>query len=215
MSMPEKVVSITKGLPDHLAPVFAQFPLDVRDAQGVYLHTPGGRKVLDLYGGHAVAALGYGHPRWVEALSEQARALCFQSNAVPLDVRRRAATRLTAFCGLGLDTVFFVNSGAEANENALKLAFKITGATQVVAVEGSFHGRTAAAGAITWGAMKKWYGFPRAPFEVDFLPHGNVNAVNEVVTDQTAAVIVEPIQGVAGAVHLGQEYLQALRHRCS
>jgi 4-aminobutyrate aminotransferase-like enzyme len=101
MSMAEKVVSITKGLPDHLAPVFAQFPLDVRDAQGVYLHTPSGRKVLDLYGGHAVAALGYGHPRWVEALSEQARALCFQSNAVPLDVRRRAATRLAAFCGRG------------------------------------------------------------------------------------------------------------------
>ncbi len=111
--------------------------------------------MLDLYGGHAVAALGYGHPRWVEALSEQARSLCFQSNAVPLDVRRRAATRLAKFCGLGLDTIFFVNSGAEANENALKLAFKMTGGTQVIAVEGSFHGRTAAAGAVTWGAQQE------------------------------------------------------------
>ncbi len=138
------VTSITKALPDHLAPVFAQFPLEVGDASGVYLHTPGGRKVLDLYGGHAVAALGYGHPRWVEALTEQARSLCFQSNAVPLDVRRRAATKLAEFCGLGLDTIFFVNSGAEANENALKLACKMTGGTQVIAVEGSFpraHGR--------------------------------------------------------------------------
>src|SRR5690606_24809173 len=112
---------------DHLAPVYAQFPLEVVDAQGVYLHTPDGRKVLDLYGGHAVAALGYGHPRWLEALNAQAKMLCFQSNAVPLDVRARAATRLAEFCGLGLDTVFFVNSGAEANENALKLACKITG----------------------------------------------------------------------------------------
>ena len=77
----------------------------------MYLHTPDGRKVLDLYGGHAVAALGYGHPRWVEALAEQARSLCFQSNAVPLDVRGRAATRLARFCGLGLDTVFFVQHG--------------------------------------------------------------------------------------------------------
>ena len=111
----DKVVSMTRGLPDHLAPVFAQFDLEVRAASGVYLHAPGGRKVLDLYGGHAVAALGYGHPRWVQALSDQARSLCFQSNAVPLDVRRRAATRLANFCGLGLDTIFFVNSGAEAN----------------------------------------------------------------------------------------------------
>ena len=107
--------------------MFAQFPLEVADARGVYLHTPGGRKVLDLYGGHAVAALGYNHPRWVEALTTQARSLCFQSNAVPLDVRRRAATKLAQFCGLGLDTIFFVNSGAEANENALKLACKMTG----------------------------------------------------------------------------------------
>jgi acetylornithine/succinyldiaminopimelate/putrescine aminotransferase len=213
--VPLKSAKTPEDSSDHLAPVYAQFPLQVKNAAGVHLHTPDGRKVLDLYGGHAVAALGYGHPRWVEALTRQAQSLAFQSNAVPLDVRRRAATKLARFCGLGLDTIFFVNSGAEANENALKLALKITEAPRVVAVEGGFHGRTAAAGAVTWGAMKKWYGFPRPPFEVDFLPHGNVNAVNEIVTDQTAAVIVEPIQGVAGAVHLGQEYLQALRHRCS
>ena len=211
----EKVVSITKGMPDHLAPVFAQFPLEVSDASGVYLHTPSGRKVLDLYGGHAVAALGYGHPRWVEALSEQARSLCFQSNAVPLDVRRRAATRLAAFCGLGLDTIFFVNSGAEANENALKLAFKMTGGTQVIAVEGSFHGRTAAAGAITWGAQQKWFGFPRAPFDVTFIKPTDIDKLGTVINDQTAAVIVEPVQGVAGAVDMPKDFLAALRFRCS
>jgi acetylornithine/succinyldiaminopimelate/putrescine aminotransferase len=200
---------------DHLAHVYAQFPLEVVDAKGVHLNTPDGRKVLDLYGGHAVAALGYGHPRWVEALTKQAQSLAFQSNAVPLDVRVRAATKLAKFCGLGLDTVFFVNSGAEANENALKLALKITGASEVVAVEGSFHGRTAAAGAVTWGARLKWYGFPQTPFDVKFLPRGNVPAVKDMITDQTAAVIVEPIQGVAGACDLPKEFLEAIRHRCS
>jgi acetylornithine/succinyldiaminopimelate/putrescine aminotransferase len=209
------VTSIKRALPDHLAPVFAQFPLEVADARGVYLHTPGGREVLDLYGGHAVAALGYNHPRWVEALTTQARSLCFQSNAVPLDIRRRAATKLAQFCGLGLDTIFFVNSGAEANENALKLACKMTGGDKIVAVEGSFHGRTAAAGAVTWGADKKWYGFPHKPFDVVFIKPGDVGDLGTIVDDRTAAVIVEPVQGVAGAVDLPRAFLEALRFRCS
>jgi acetylornithine/succinyldiaminopimelate/putrescine aminotransferase len=86
---------------DHLAHVFSMFPLEVVDAEGVFLNTNDGRRILDLYGGHAVAALGYNHPRWVEALTNQAKSLAFQTNAVHLDVRRRAATRLTEFCGLG------------------------------------------------------------------------------------------------------------------
>ena len=200
---------------EHLAQVFAMFPIEIVDGEGVFLRTNDGRRILDLYGGHAVAALGYAHPRWVEALSKQAKALAFQSNAVHLDVRRRAAKKLVDFCGLGLDTVFFVNSGAEANENALKLALKITGAEKVVAVEGSFHGRTAAAGAVTWGAQKKWYGFPRAPFDVEFIARGDIAAVERAIGDDTAACIVEPVQGVAGAVDLPKEFLQALRHRCS
>lgn len=200
---------------DHLAHVYAQFPLEVVDSHGVYLHTPDGRKVLDLYGGHAVAAVGYGHPKWVAALTTQAKALAFQSNAVPLDVRARAATKLAKFCGIGMNTVFFVNSGAEANENALKVALKMTGRCQVVAVEGSFHGRTAAAGAVTWGAMKKWYGFPQAPFEVKFVPCDDVAAVQTTITEHTGAVIVEPIQGVAGARDLSKAFLAALRQRCN
>ena len=111
--------------------------------------------------------------------------------------------------------MFFVNTGAEANENALKLALRITGRRKVVAVEGSFHGRTAAAGAVTWGAAKKWYGFPQAPFDVEFLPRGDLGAIERVVGTDTAAVIVEPVQGVAGAFDLGQPYLAALRARCS
>ncbi len=204
-----------KAPPDHLAPVFAEFPLEVLDAKGVYLHAAGARKVLDLYGGHAVAALGYGHPRWLQALESQARTLCFQSNAVPLDVRRRAAARLANFCGLGLDTVFFVNSGAEANENALKLACTMTGGTQVVALEGSFHGRSAAAAAVTWGARENWYGFPQRPFDVTFIKPTDIGQLDTLIGDQTAAVIVEPVQGVAGALDMPREFLQALRRRCS
>lgn len=206
--------SIDAGAADHLAPVYAQFPIDVVGASGVHLVTRDGRRVLDLYGGHAVAALGYGHPRWLAALAEQAHALAFQSNAVPLAVRARAAARLVRFAALPLDTVFFCNTGAEANENALKLALRITGRRKVVAVEGSFHGRTAAAGAVTWGAASRWYGFPQAPFDVEFLPRHDASAIARTVGADVAAVIVEPVQGVAGAVDLGGDWLQALRVRC-
>jgi len=198
---------------DPLAVVFAQFPIEVNGADGVWLHTADGRRVLDFYGGHAVAALGYGHPRWVAALRRQAEAVLFQSNAVPMAVRTRAARKLVDFAGLPLDTVFFVNSGAEANENALRLACRLTGRGRVVAVEGSFHGRSAAAAAVTWGS-EKWYGFPRAPFEADFLPRRDAAALAEGITPATAAVIVEPVQGVGGAYDMGRDYLQALRERC-
>lgn len=201
-------------IPDHLAQVFAQYPLPVVSAEGVWLHTRDGRRVLDLYGGHAVAALGYGHPGWTRAVTEQTRSCQFQTNAVPMDVRLRAADRLVRFAGLGLDTVFFINSGAEANENALKMAFRLTGRSQVIALEHSFHGRTAAAGAVTWGAAQKWYGFPRAPFDVGFVPRGDLAAIARQVTQQTAAVIVEPVQGLGGAFDLGADYLRALRQRC-
>jgi acetylornithine/N-succinyldiaminopimelate aminotransferase len=202
------------SLTDYLAPVFAQYPLPVVSAEGVWLHTSDGRRVLDLYGGHAVAALGYGHPIWTRALTEQARSLSFQSNAVPMDVRLRAAQRLIRFSDLDFNSVFFVNSGAEANENALKMAFTMTHRTHVAAIEHSFHGRTAAAGAITWGAASKWYGFPRTPFDVSFIPRRDHAAIARHVGDNTAAVIVEPVQGVGGAFDLGAPFLQALRARC-
>lgn len=199
---------------DPLARVFAQYPLDVRHGEGVWLHLRDGRRVLDLYGGHAVAALGYGHPAWTRAVNQQTRNLNFQSNAVPLDVRTRAASKLIAFSRLPVASVFFVNSGAEANENALKMAFTLNpGRTEVVALEHSFHGRTAAAGALTWGAAKKWYGFPRTPFDVSFLPRRDAAALARI-TERTAAVVVEPVQGVGGAFDLGKEYLAALRQRC-
>jgi acetylornithine/N-succinyldiaminopimelate aminotransferase len=200
--------------PDFLAPVFAQYPIEVVHAEGVWLHTRDGRRILDLYGGHAVAALGYGHPGWTRALQQQAASCNFQSNAVPMDIRVRAATRLARFAGGAYDSVFFVNSGAEANENALRMAFKMTRRTHVAAIEGAFHGRTAAAGAVTWGADKKWYEFPRAPFDVSYIPRRDLAAIAAHVTEDTAAVIVEPVQGVGGAYDLGAEFLAALRARC-
>lgn len=200
---------------DHLAPVFAQYPIEVVDAQRVWLHTRDGRRILDLYGGHAVAALGYKHPGWTRAIAKQAELCNFQSNAVPMEVRTRAATKLAKFAGGHFDSVFFVNSGAEANENALRMAFKMTRRPNVVAVEGAFHGRTAAAGAVTWGADKKWYEFPRTPFGVSYIPRRDITAINQLVTQETAAVIVEPVQGVGGAFDMGAEFLDALRQRCT
>ncbi len=206
--------STRSAIKSHLAQVFAQYPIEVAHGEGVWLYARDGRKILDLYGGHAVAGLGYAHPRWLAALERQARQMAFQTNALPMTIRERAAARLVKFAGLGLDTVFWVNSGAEANENALKAAFRLTGRLKAVALQHAFHGRTAAAGALTWGAMEKWYGFPRTPFEVSFMPRDNPAAVERFVDSETAAVIVEPIQGVGGAYEIGKPMLQALRQRC-
>ena len=211
---PTAAVNPTAASASHLAHVFAQYPIEVAHGEGVWLYARDGRKILDFYGGHAVAGLGYGHPRWLAALERQARQMAFQTNALPMVIRERAAARLTKFVGLGLDTVFWINSGAEANENALKLAFKITGRSKAVALEQSFHGRTAAAGAVTWGALEKWYGFPRTPFDVSFTPRDNPGAVERYIDRETAAVIVEPIQGVGGAYDVGKPMLEALRRRC-
>jgi acetylornithine/succinyldiaminopimelate/putrescine aminotransferase len=203
------------GPEDLLAPVFSQYPLEIESAEGVWLQTTRGERLLDFYGGHAVVGLGYGHKGWTDALLAQAQTCNFQTNAVKMQVRARAAERLVRFSQLDMRSVFFVNSGAEANENALRLAFRCNPqATQVVAVEGAFHGRTAAAGALTWGSKEKWYSFPRAPFEVSFMPRGDLRAISQTVTEKTAAVIVEPVQGLAGAVELGAAYLAALAKRC-
>jgi acetylornithine/succinyldiaminopimelate/putrescine aminotransferase len=199
---------------DHLLQVYPQLPLDLVSAEGVHLRTADDRRILDFYGGHAVAALGYAHPRVVETLRRQALQMTFQTNAVALEVRARAAEKLAAVAPRGLTRVFFVNSGAEANENALRLAFFARpGREKVVALEQGFHGRTAAAAAVTWGASK-WYGFPKAPFPVTFVPRNDVEILKDAIDDRTAAVIAEPIQGMAGAIALEPGFLRALRRRC-
>src|SRR3954453_22190514 len=130
-------------------------PVEPVRGEGAIVETRDGRSLIDFYGGHAVALLGYPHPRLVAALGAQAEELFFQSNSVPLAVRARAAERLVRFGPAGLTRAFLVNSGAEANENALRLAFRHTQRSRVVALEGSFHGRTAGAAAVTWKA-EKW-----------------------------------------------------------
>ena len=191
-------------------PVYAQLDIEPVGGEGPWLDLADGRRLLDFYGGHAVASLGYGHPRLAEAISGQVRRLSFQSNLLPLGLRARACEALARFAPPGLDRVFLVNSGAEANENALKIAFSRTGRTRVVAVEGAFHGRTAAAAAVTWGS-EAWYGFPAKPFEVTFVPRDQPGALARAVREDTAAVILEPVQGVAGAVDLPPAFVEAAR----
>ena len=197
---------------DYLLPVYPRQAITPERGDGVMLRTRDGREVLDLYGGHAVALLGYGHPRLLAALRDQAERLLFQSNAVELEVRARAARALVEFAPAGLTKAFLVNSGAEANENALRLAFRHTGRSRVVALEGGFHGRTAAAGAVTHGA-EKWYGFPARPFAVTHVPVNDVGALERALDDDTAALMLEPVQGIAGARDLDPAFLQAARRR--
>ena len=191
-------------------PVYGQLPFVPERAEGCEIVTADGRRILDLYGGHAVAALGYGHPRLVAAIREQSESLLFQSNAVALDVRASAAEKLVSIAPPTLDRVFFVNSGAEANENALRMALTVTRRRKVLAITHGFHGRTAAAGAVTWQS-DKWYGFPQKPFDVDFIPRNDCAEAEAMIGPDIAAVIVEPVQGVAGAFDLSAEFLQALR----
>src|SRR3979490_3492849 len=98
--------STTQALTSHLAQVFAQYPIEVAHGDGVWLHARDGRKILDFYGGHAVAGLGYGHPRWLAALERQARQMPFQTNALPMAVRERGGGRLAKVARLAVGTVF-------------------------------------------------------------------------------------------------------------
>lgn len=191
-------------------PVYDHLPFVPVRAAGCDIITASGRRILDLYGGHAVAALGYGHPRLVEAIQRQSKDLLFQSNAVALDIRAEAAEQLISIAPNNLHRAFFVNSGAEANENALRMAFVTTGRKKMLAITQGFHGRTAAAAAVTWNS-DRWYGFPRLPFDVDFIPRDDCDAAKKMIGDDVAAVIFEPVQGVAGAHDLSTDFVETLR----
>ncbi len=192
---------------------YKQYPFTVATGDGARLRDTKGRSYWDLYGGHAVALLGHAHPAVVRALHEQARQLTFYSNVAPLEIRDRAAEAITQFAPPGLERVFFCNSGAEANENALKLAIQQTGRTTIAALERGFHGRTLLALSAT--ASEKL----RAPF-ADVLTPARRLQINDVddlsqIDESVAAVIVEPILSIAGVIELTPEYLGALRQRCN
>ena len=195
--------------------VYKQLSLSIISAKGCELITNDNRKILDLYGGHAVMSLGYGEKNFLDSVKTQMTKLLFQSNLLPLEIRARAAENLLAIAPDSLAKVFFVNSGSEANENALKIACLATGRKKILAVTHGFHGRTAAAAAVTWNAKNSWYGFPAMPFEVDFIPRDDLSAVKSMINSKIAAVIIEPIQGVAGAYDLSSDFLRSIRQKCS
>lgn len=193
-------------------PVYGQLPFVPQSAIGCEIITDDGRHILDLYGGHAVAALGYGHEALQQAISEQSKTLLFQSNAVALDVRASAAENLLQVAPENMARVFFVNSGAEANENALRMACTATGRSKILALEHGFHGRTAAAAAVTWNS-DRWYGFANKPFDVEFIRRDDCEDAVAKIDDDVAAVIVEPVQGVAGAYDLSHDFLTTIRQQ--
>ncbi len=177
--------------------------------QGAHVWDVDGNEYVDLLGGIAVNALGHGHPALVEAVTKQLQTLGHVSNFFATEPAIRLAERLLELLQVADGRVFFTNSGTEANEAALKLTRR-TGRTHLVAAEGGFHGRTMGALALT---SKQTY---RAPFEplpgeVTFVPYGDRAALAAAVTDQTAAILLEPIQGEAGVVLPPPEYLSAAR----
>lgn len=193
-----------------MVPVYGQLPFVPERAFGCDIYTSDGRCILDLYGGHAVAALGYSHPKQIKIIKDQCGKLLFQSNVVALDIRAQAAEKLINITPKELNRVFFVNSGAEANENALRMACMASGRKKILAITHGFHGRTAAAAAITWNA-ERWYGFAEKPFEVDFIVRDDISSAKKMINDDIAAVIFEPVQGVAGGYDLSTKFIRALR----
>ncbi|MBX2802737.1 MAG: aminotransferase class III-fold pyridoxal phosphate-dependent enzyme [Myxococcales bacterium] len=189
---------------DTLGP--AKLPVTFVSGEGALLWDVDGHTWWDFYGGHATALLGQGHPRWVEALTTQANGLSFMTTLADVPVRTRAARALCAFTGL--DRAFFVNSGAEANEAALKVARKATGRPVVVAMAGGFHGRTMGAVGVTQGHRHRHL---PAHGDVRFVPFGDLPALIEALDDDVAAVITEPIQGTAGVVEPPMGWLAGVK----
>jgi acetylornithine/N-succinyldiaminopimelate aminotransferase len=194
-----------------LLPVYAPMPVRPVRGHGSWLVDEDGHEWLDASGGPAVAATGHSHPDVVRAIAEQAAQLLFYSTAVPLPQREALAEKLAELCPDPLGRVFFCNSGAEANENALHLARRYTERQTIVTVRGGWHGRTAATLACTDGARyeaaARRAGVPlsrKVPFD-------DIAALDAAVDDTVAAVLVEPVQGFAGARSCSVEFLEAAR----
>jgi len=195
-------------------PVYARSGISLAHGEGYRVWDTDGKEYLDFYGGHAVALLGYNNPALVEAVQKQASELIFTSNAVENPARTQASLDIVSVAPAGFDRVFLVNSGAEANENALKMAFWKTGRSKAVSLKGSFHGRTAAAATVTDGSTG-WYGFPRTPFDVEFVQPEDFDALEAALTEDVAAFIYEAVQGLGGAVVLSDAFLQRARELCT
>ena len=213
MTTQPRVENIIEVEEQYQVATYKKFPFVVERGQDVWVYTSAGDRYLDLYGGHAVVSTGHSHPRVVRALSEQAGRLIFYSNLVYNDVRARAAKKLVEIAPAILSKIFFVNSGTEANENAMKIARKLTGREKVVSFEGSFHGRTP--GSLSATALPKYREgvAPALPGHV-YAPFGDMESVEPLINDETAAVILEPIQSMGGVRMGAPDFYKGLRRAC-
>lgn len=200
--------------PGPLLPVYAPMPLRAQSGRGSWLVDENGERWLDAYGGHAVSSTGHCHPRVVQAIADQAATLLFYSTAVPHHAREQLAERLVAICPRPLDRVFLCNSGAEANENALHLARRFTGRQTVVTLTGGWHGRTAATLACCDGARYE-EGARRAGMPLSRRATFNdLESLSAALQDDVAALLLEPVQGMAGARDCSPDFLAGARRLC-
>ena len=192
--------------------VYPLYDIELVKAQGSRGWDKQGQEYVDLYGGHAVISIGHSHPYYVSKMTEQMSRIGFYSNSILISGQEELAEKLGRVSGYSDYTLFLTNSGAESNENALKLASFHTGRKKVIAFTKAFHGRTAGAVAVTDNPSIV------APINstehVTFLPFNQVEGLNEGITEEHAAVIVEGIQGVGGIQVASEEFLKALRERC-
>lgn len=181
--------------------------------EGVWLYASDGKKYLDLYGGHAVAGTGHSHPHVVAALQAQAGKLLFYSNLVYSEARARAAEKLADISPAPLSKVFFCNSGTEANENAMRMARLATGRENVITFSGGFHGRTADSISATFLGKYREIGKPNVPGHLA-AEFGDLDSVKELADESVAAIMLEPIQSMAGVRMAEPEFYLELRQLC-
>lgn len=193
--------------------VYPLFPVNIVRGQGCRVWDDKGTEYLDLYGGHAVISIGHAHPHYVKAVSRQVAQLGFYSNSVVNKLQQQLAERLGKACGYDDYRLFLINSGAEANENALKLASFHTGRTRVLSAQKAFHGRTSLAVEVT--ANPKIIAPINANGHTTFLPLNDLEAWKaELAKGDVAACIIECIQGVGGIQLATAEFMQGLRAAC-
>jgi acetylornithine/N-succinyldiaminopimelate aminotransferase len=193
--------------------VYPLFNITPAKALGSWLWDEDGTKYLDLYGGHAVISIGHSHPHYVKRLSDQLQKIAFYSNSVQNNLQREFAGKLGEISGYADYQLFLCNSGAEANENALKLASFITGRKKVIAFKKSFHGRTS--GAVAATDNPKIVSAFNAGHEIVFVPMDDVVAFYSALDDKVAAVIIEGIQGVGGIQVPEDSFLRNVEKGCN
>lgn len=195
-----------------LMPTYAPFPFELVKGVGDRVFDAEGGEWIDFYGGHCVASTGHCHPAVVAAIQAQAAELIFYSTAGKMKIRVEAAQALVDFSGMA--SVFFCNSGAEANESALKLALQLTGKPRLASVQGGWHGRTMLALSVTDDAPLHKGLETALPFAAQ-LPFGDEEALAAADFSQWAAVILEPVQSMAGCRVHPRAWLQKLREKCT